>query len=140
MADSNERGESLENISLAAAMANSYARDQNGFAGLIAALLEASLPGQTQVERKPIRLFSQEKRVAQVTVTLGDEIYDLADPGHDKLPVATIQRIVRGITLKNERVGIDEWLRRLGDAIAEHAKHNQYASAAIMDYMRKVGL
>ncbi len=133
-------GESLDKISLAAALAQSYARDQLGFAGMVAVMLESSLPTHTQVTRKPVRLFSSEKRVTSVKINLGDEIYELTDPGNGQNLTARRSKIVRGITLKNDDLRLDQWLAELDRAVNEVAHGNEFASAAIADFLRERGM
>jgi hypothetical protein len=135
-----DTGETLNNMSLAAAMAHSYARDQEGFAGLVAILLENSLPTHVQVERKPVHLFSSEKRVARVRVGFGDEMFELIDPGGNRQLIATKIKVVRGITLKNEEISVGQWLKDLEAAIQEYASGNEYAATAIAEWLKNHGV
>lgn len=135
-----DQGEAVEKVSLAAAMAQSYERDQFGFATLVALLLEGSLPSAVEVERRPVRLFSSEKRVHAVKVSLGDEVFDLTDPGGNKPLIARKVKIVRGITLKTEQINIDKWLQDLDAALSVYAKNNQSTSEAIADFLRERGM
>lgn len=140
MSSTEERSESIEKLSLSAAMAQSYARDQYGFVSMIALMLEESLPAHVVVVRKPVRLFASEKKVVQVTITFGGDVFDIQDLGHGQSLYASESKIVRGIVLKSAEVGIDRWLRDLADAIEEHARDNQYASEAIQSVLKQHGL
>jgi hypothetical protein len=133
-------GDALEQISLAAAMANSYARDQNGFLTFVALMLEGSIPEAIDVERKPVRLFSSEKHVVGIKINLGDLVFLLDESGRGHAPVAQKMKIVRGITLKTEQVPIDVWLADLNVAVNAYARQNQHASLAITEYLRASGL
>ena len=133
-------GEQLDNLSLAAAMAQSYARDQQGFAGLVAILLENSLPTHVQVERKPIRLFSSDKRVVSVKIAFGDEQFELYDPGQNRPLIAMKVKVVRGITLKNEQIPVHKWLQDLDVAVQSYATGNEYAAEAIAKFLQDHGV
>jgi hypothetical protein len=133
-------GEQLNNLSLAAAMAQSYARDQQGFAALVAILMENSLPTHTEVERRPVRLFSSEKRVCCVKVTFSDEQFELQDQGGNRPLIAKKIKIVRGITLKNEQVPVHSWLQDLDAAVQEYANGNEYAAEAIAKFLKDHGV
>ena len=133
----------IDGIGFAAAMAHSYARDSQNFAGILAALLETSVPEITRVERKPVRLFSSETRVAQVTVDMtasNGELFELIDSGHNKPLACRRVKVVRGITLKTETLGLSKWLEALEAAIVAEAKNRESSSAAITDYLRSQGL
>jgi hypothetical protein len=133
-------GEQLNNLSLSAAMAKSYARDQQGFAALVAILLENSLPTHVEVERKPVKLFSSEKRVVSVKIAFGDEQFELIDPGQNKPLIAKKVKIVRGITLKNEQVPVHKWLQDLDIAVQTYAEGNEHAAEAIAKFLTDHGV
>lgn len=119
-------------------MADSYARDQNGFTALVAAMLEGTLPDLVEVTRRPKSLFSREKRVAEVKLSLADEIFVLTDSGGK--PDAQKIKVVRGITIKTEPLGIDRWLEDLDNALVEYAKTHQRASEGIAHFLTTQGL
>ena len=60
---------------VAAELARAYAEHQREFLESLARLLENSLPGQVAVVRRG-SLLSREKRVAELSVQLGDERYN----------------------------------------------------------------
>ena len=140
MSSAEERGDSIEKLSLATAMAQSYARDQYGFITMVALMLEESLPTHVVVVRKPVKLFSSEKKVVQVTITFGGDVFDIQELGHGQGLYTSKTKIVRGITLKTAEVGIDQWLMDLDAAVQEHARSNQYASEAIQAFLKQHGL
>ena len=49
--------------------------DLKTFVEVLAGKLEQALPGRVVVERRPVRRFSKEKRVARIEVALGDNRY-----------------------------------------------------------------
>jgi hypothetical protein len=139
MGTADERANNIENMSLSAAMAQSYARDQYGFVSMVGAMLEESLPNNVVVVRKPVRLFSSEKKVVQVTISFPPDVFDIQEIGHGRL-CATVYKVVGGITLKSTEVGIDKWLNDLGNALSVHAEGNQHASEGIKRFLSQGGL
>jgi hypothetical protein len=140
MSGVDERGESIDKLSLAAAMAQSYARDQYGFVSMVALMLEESLPSHVAVVRKPVKMFSSEKKVVQVSITFGSDVFDIQDLGKGQGIYASETKVVRGITLKSAEVSIDQWLIDLDRAVSEHAQGNQFASEAIQQFLKQHGL
>jgi hypothetical protein len=89
--------------------------------------LEGALPGQCRVERAG-GLFAKRKRVRRIAVDLGDERFQLE---HDDGRVETRRaRIVRGIVLKTEELGLDGWIDALSVELAEQARSSERARLA----------
>jgi hypothetical protein len=124
-----------EQVGIAAALAQTYARDQGQFLPALTGLLEAALPDQTTVERKPVRLFSSEKRVTELRVTLGEDIYTLSPGNGGKGLEAKRIKIVRGIALKTETLDLETWLSVLGGTLQARAKQNEAAFFALQNFM-----
>jgi hypothetical protein len=135
-----DTGEKLDNIGLAAAMANCYARDASGFVALAALMLEGSVPEIVEVTRKPKSFFNHEKKIVGLKVTLGADTFTLDDPENGRGPIAQKIKVVRGITLKTETIRVDQWLSELEDAITEYAQNAKHVSTAIMTYLEQNGL
>lgn len=93
----------------------------------LAAKLEGALPGQVTVERKG-GLFG-EKRVRRLTVTLGDQRYDLQVEKAG--PETTRAKAVRGIVLKTEPLTLDTWIDDLSRSLAEQARSSEQARLAL---------
>lgn len=126
----------LENWSamgVANALANSYAQDIRGFLPLLAVVLESSLPGETEIERKG-GLFQKVKPVRKVSVMLDDLTYTLEDVGHGPLSAHRI-KTVRGITLKTEPMAVEDWLADLSHKISLRADHNEKTFFAIKELL-----
>jgi hypothetical protein len=125
-----------EQIGVAAALAKTYAEDQREFLPLLAGLLEETIPhNQLVVERKPIRLFSSEKRVVSLELTLDDDVYMLQIARDGRRLEATHKKIVRGITLKTDSTAIEEWLALVGDRIQKVASRNEKAYLALQNFL-----
>ena len=126
----------LENwsaLGVASALANSYAEDVRGFLPLLAVVLESSLPGETEIERKG-GLFQKQKPVRKVTVTMGDLAYMLEDIGHGPLAAQRV-KTVRGIKLKTESLSVEEWLAELSEAISTRAQRNEKTFFALKELL-----
>jgi len=122
-------------VAVAGALASNYARDARTFLPLLAAVLEASMPDDTEVERKG-RLFSKEKTVRKVRVLAGQNTFEIEDPGNGRLQALRIQT-VRNIVLKRDEMRVDEWLTALSAEIALRAKDNEatfFALKNMLDY------
>lgn len=128
-----EPGDDLNALAVAGALAGNYARDARTFLPLLAAVLEASMPEDTEVERKG-KLFSKEKHVQRIKITAGQYVYQIEDPGNGRLAALRIQ-IVRNIVLKREEMPIDAWLHGLAAEIAARAKTNEAAFFALKNML-----
>jgi plasmid stability protein len=125
-----------EQIGVAAALAKTYAEDQREFLPLLAGLLEETIPHhQLVIERKPIKLFSSEKRVVSIELTLDEDVYvlQIARDGH-RLE-GSHRKIVRGITLKTESTPVQDWLALVGDRIQRLATTNERAYTALQNFL-----
>lgn len=96
---------------------------------VLARKLEAALPQDCIVERRSKRLFGGEKYVRAVTVTLGTARYGLAVDGHRVS--AERQQEVRGVVIKREPLGLQEWLDALSAELREQAAGSARARAAL---------
>jgi hypothetical protein len=104
-------------------------RDLSTFVEALAVKLEGALPGRASVERRGGGLFSREKKVHRIRVELGDQRFDLTAEGNRV--ETTCAKAVRGIVLKTESMPLDEWIDRLSQALAEHARSSEQARLAL---------
>jgi hypothetical protein len=85
---------------------------------VLARKLEDALPRETTVERRAKRLLSRDKVVETIEVRLGVSRYALRAQGGE-IEAERAQE-VRGVVIKREQLGFDEWvtslLAELGDA------------------------
>ena len=120
-------------LGVAGSLATSYAQDARSFLPLLASVLNASLPAETNVERKG-GLFQKQKPIRKVSVTLGDQTYTLEDTGRGLLDAHRI-KVVRGITLKTEPMAVEQWLAELSAEITARAGQSEKAYFALRDLL-----
>lgn len=120
-------------MGVASALANSYAQDIRGFLPLLAVVLEESMPGETEIERRG-GLFQKVKPVRKVSVTLDDQTYSLEDLGRGPLSAQRI-KTVRGIKLKTEPMPVENWLAELSEAISARAQRNEKTFFALKELL-----
>jgi hypothetical protein len=112
---------------LLAASLRADATDLRAFVEALATKLELSFPERTQVARGG-RLLGP-KRVRKVTVDLGEGRYELE---HSDGAVTTRRRtVVRGISLKSEELGLDEWIDDLSEQLVAEADKSERGRAAL---------
>lgn len=95
-------------------------------------LAEALPPGSITLDRRRSvadRLAGREGRVERVEVTLDDQRLTLTlAHGH---PMAEIAKVVRGVVLSRTPVPLDEWTRRLAEAMALRSRSDARARDAL---------
>ncbi len=109
-----------QDIDLMLASLRADANDAHAFLQALATRLEDALPGQITVERHG-GLFSREKTVRRIELNLGDARYSIAEEGQGNLQSQRV-KVVRGIALKTEALGVDEWLGGLASELAALAE------------------
>lgn len=107
---------------LLAASLRADAGDTRAFVEALARKLEEALPRRVQVARRG-GLFAHEHPVQRIQVQLGDWEYGLTCGAGDALD-AWRTHLVRGVALKNEQLGLDEWIETLSAVLAELAQHS----------------
>ena len=100
--------------------------DVTTYVEVLARKLEDALPRQTVVRRRSKGLLSREKVVDTIEVTLGEHRYALNRDGE-----ATRAKEVRGVVIKRESVGLDEWVGGLAEQLRELAASNAQARDAL---------
>ena len=115
-----------DGFELLAASLRADARDLNAFFEALATKLSASLPESTDVDREG---FRGRGRVKSISVDLGTHRYGL----ERKATGVTCLRAnaVRGIVLKNEELGLDEWIDSLSRDLAEAAEQSDRGRLAL---------
>ena len=108
MADSIEVRNGEAGFELLAASLRASSSDLDTFVEVLADKLEHALPGRVSVERRAVRRFSKEKRVARIELALGDNRY-LAIMQDGTLETRCA-KAVRGVVLKTEALPLDAWL------------------------------
>jgi hypothetical protein len=103
--------------------------DTHAFTEALARKLEEALPNRVRVERSG-GLFARNHSVQRIQVQLGEWAYELyAGPG--SALDARRTHLVRGVTLKSEQIGLDEWIDSLSADLAELARHSAQDHAAL---------
>jgi hypothetical protein len=116
-------------VDLLAAALRADARDLAQFADLLAGKLQEMLPARTRVERRRVGLMGP-KRVRRIVLRLDAVELELRDQGDGAIE-ALEASVSGGIVLKHERVELDDWLERLGAALAAEAARSERTRAAL---------
>ncbi len=119
-----------EGFDLAAAGLRADGADLKISIEVLAAKLEASLPGRAHVERRGGGLLGRgEKRVRQVRVELGPSCYQLAVDG-DQVE-GFRERQVGGISIKREPLDPEAWVAALTAELRTEAERSSEAREAL---------
>jgi hypothetical protein len=113
---------------MVAASLRADAGDVNAFLPALAVKLEGALPGRCSVRRRG-SMFGGKKTVQAIEVDLGETRFHIEED-HGRL-VATRQKAVRGIVLKNEELPLDAWIDELSHSVAEEARSSQTGRDAL---------
>ena len=119
---------------LLAASLRSSSGDLSSFVEVLADKLEQALPGRVAVDRRPVKRFSKEKRVARIEVALGDNRYIAVAPGGGVLETRCA-KAVRGVVLKTEALPLDGWLQALGHELAAEADASEQSRLALQQLL-----
>jgi hypothetical protein len=134
MADSIELRSDEGGFELLAASLRSSSGDLKTFVEVLADKLEQALPGRVTVERRAVRRFSKEKRVARIELALGDSRYiAVAQGGALETRCA---KAVRGVVLKTEALPLDAWLESLARELATEAEASEQSRLALEQLLR----
>jgi hypothetical protein len=104
--------------------------DARAFLAALATKLEGALPAQTRVERARDGLFKSTTHVARITVELGGFRYMLSAGTRGGLE-ASRAKVVGGVVIKNERLGVETWIDALARDLAAYAASSAGARAAL---------
>jgi hypothetical protein len=116
---------------LLAASLRADARDLNTFFEALAVKLSESFPESTTIDREGLR---GRGRVKSISVDLGEHRYGLQ---RDSAGVTCLRsRAVRGIVLKNEELGLDEWIDSLSHDLAAAADQSERGRLALERLLR----
>jgi hypothetical protein len=126
-AEPQDEGEGL-GFDMLAASIRADASDLSTFLDAFAVKLESALPGWVRVDREA-GLFKKEHRVRGISVQIEDKVFQVYRSGAGL--EARFLHQVRGITLKNEVVRLDEWIGELSRHLARHAQTSAEARAAM---------
>ena len=129
MADSLESGNRDGSFELFAASLRASSGDLATFVEVLADKLEQALPGRVAVERRAVRRFSKEKRVARIELALGDERYIAVAQGG--VLETRCAKAVRGVVLKSDVLPLEVWLDALARGLAVEAEASEQSRLAL---------
>ncbi len=99
--------------------------DLNTFLEVLAAKFEGALPGRARIDYQGGGMLRRRaKAVRRIQVQLGDDHFELSRDG--AAVAAKRTKVVRGIALKSEDLGLDAWVAELTRALLRQSQ----ASAA----------
>jgi hypothetical protein len=113
-------------IELVAASLRADAGDLRVQVEVLARKLEQSFPGLCRVRRAGIL---GKGPVRTIAVELGDDRYELEH--RDGSVTARHASVVRGITLKNEELGLDQWIDALATTVTTEATRSERGRLAL---------
>lgn len=113
---------------LLAASLRADANDAGGFMEALANKLGGALPQRAKVERGG-GMFSHTHPVRRIALNLGDWQYEIVADGGALNAART--HLVRGIALKSEPIGLDEWIEALAAELTLLADRSAQDRAAL---------
>jgi hypothetical protein len=114
---------------LVAASLRADTTDLNAFVEALAVKLEGALPDSVKVDRKGGGLLSREKRVRRISIGMDAARYDLERVG-ESIQTSRCNE-VRGIVIKSERLGLDEWIDALSRELMQRAQQSERSMLAL---------
>lgn len=118
--------EGAAEFDLVAASLRADAQDLRVFVEALAAKLEQSFPGRCRVQRAGLL---GKGNVRRIRVELGDNNYELTH--ENGAVVARRSSVVRGISLKSEELGLDEWIDALAAQVVSEAARSERGRLAL---------
>jgi hypothetical protein len=116
-------------IDLLAAALRADGGDLAVYLNVLATKLEDACPGLTTVERRRAGLLSRERRIAKVTVEIGEQRFTLEPaPGGVR---ASCAKVVRGIVLDHDQPSLNAWVTALAAALARQAEETAQGREAL---------
>ena len=118
----------LVQIGVAGALSRELQRDHELFIQSLARAFQAAFPNGAELRYEGG--FLSKKRLAGVSIKLGDDMYSLTKPARGPLE-STKTHIVRGIALKTEPLPMDQWLHEVSAQIEIRVGKDTEARAAL---------
>jgi hypothetical protein len=116
----------VADFDLVAASLRADSDDVRLFVEALTTKLEQSFPGRCRVRRSGLL---GKGSVRQISVSLGDSRYELT---HDDGAILTRRSsVVRGIALKSEEFGLDEWIDSLAAQVVAEAGRSERGRVAL---------
>ncbi|HVT11350.1 MAG TPA: hypothetical protein VHE55_03715 [Fimbriimonadaceae bacterium] len=115
-------------MGVAGALSRELRQDHEMFIQSFARMLQAAFPNEAQLRYEGG--FLSKKRLAGVSIQLGDDLYSLVKPSKGPLE-STRTHVVRGIALKTEPIPVDQWLAEISAAIEAKVGGDAAARSAL---------
>lgn len=120
-------------VDMLAASLRADSTDLKAFLEALATKLAGALPNQTAVTRQN-KLFSRERPIREIVVTLGEYQYRISHEQQQSL-VTLRAKTVRGIVLKTEQLPMDQWINELATDLAHEATQSSQARIALERFL-----
>ena len=121
-------GDADLDLDLLAASLRADTSDLRAYVESLAAKLEEAVPGRVRVERRRGGLFGP-KAVRSIALDAGDR--RLALECRDGAVEARVASVSGGIVLKNETIGMHQWVAAVGEALAAEARRSETTRRAL---------
>lgn len=118
---------------IAAAWIRKAGGDMRAFTEALAARLDAALPGRVEIARRRDGLFSKSSHVASIAVRFDSALLTLQFE-HGRLR-AKRAKVVRGVTISSEEVGVPAWLDEVVRATRASGAEAGGAHAVLHDFL-----
>lgn len=118
----------LVQIGVAGALTRELQQDHELFIQSLARTLQTAFPNEAELKMEGG--FLAKKRLAGVSIKLGDDVFTITKPSRGPLE-ATRTHVVRGIALKTEPIPVDQWLQEISTRIEESVGKNSQARSAL---------
>jgi hypothetical protein len=120
-------------VDLLAASLRADTTDLKAFLEALATKLAGALPNQTSVTRQS-KLFSRERPIKEIAVTLGEYQYRVLHEQQRSL-ITQRAKVVRGIVLKTEQLPMDQWINELARDLAQEAMQSAQARISLEQFL-----
>ena len=123
-------GTQPDDFEMVAASLRADSGDLPAYVDALAVKLEGALPGRCEVDRRAKRLFSHEKVVRKLSLSIGDWRYTLEADGAGNVTTGRA-KAVRGIVLKTEQLPLGDWIASLARDLSSEAATSEQARIAL---------
>jgi hypothetical protein len=123
-------GTQPDDFEMVAASLRADSGDLPAYVEALAVKLEGALPGRCEVDRRAKKLFSHEKAVRKLSLSIGDWRYTLEADGAGNVTTGRA-KVVRGIVLKTEQLPLAGWISGLARDLSSEAATSEQARMAL---------
>jgi hypothetical protein len=128
-------GEENREFDLSAAALRADGADLEGYLEALAVSLEGALGPLATVERRKVGGFrSKHREVGRIAVSLGDQQFELSSAAGGVR--CTRNKVVRGITLSRDELGLGEWIAALVQGVSARAELSERDRTALEGLLR----